>query len=43
MNLKDNNRFIEIRAAYALNRIYNYVNKKNFKELNIEVIKARIP
>ena len=32
MNLKDNNRFIEIRAAYALNRIYNYVNKKNFKE-----------
>lgn len=32
MNLKDNDRIIEVRAAYALNRIYNYVNKKNFKE-----------
>jgi len=32
MNLKDNARIIEVRTAYALNRIYNYVNKKNFKE-----------
>lgn len=32
MNLKDNDRLIEVRTAYALNRIYNYVNKKNFKE-----------
>lgn len=30
--LKDNKRIIEIRAAYALNRIYNYINRKNFKE-----------
>lgn len=30
--LKDNKRFIEIRTAYILNRIYNYVNRKNFKE-----------
>jgi hypothetical protein len=32
MDLKDNDRIIEVRAAYALNRIYNYVNRKNFKE-----------
>lgn len=32
MDLKDNARIIEVRTAYALNRIYNYVNKKNFKE-----------
>ena len=32
MELKDNARIIEVRTAYALNRIYNYVNKKNFKE-----------
>lgn len=32
MTLKDNDRMIEVRTAYALNRIYNYINKKNFKE-----------
>ena len=32
MTLKDNDRIIEVRTSYALNRIYNYVNKKNFKE-----------
>lgn len=32
MELKDNPRIIEVRTAYALNRIYNYVNRKNFKE-----------
>lgn len=32
MTLKDNDRIIEVRTAYALNRIYNYINKKNFKE-----------
>lgn len=30
--LKDTKRLIEVRTAYALNRIYNYVNRKNFKE-----------
>jgi hypothetical protein len=30
--LKLNRRLIEVRTAYALNRIYNYVNRKNFKE-----------
>ena len=30
--LKQNKRLIEVRTAYALNRIYNYVNRKNFKE-----------
>lgn len=32
MELKDNERLIEVRTAYALNRIYNYVNRKHFKE-----------
>lgn len=31
-DLKNNERLIEVRTAYALNRIYNYVNRKNFKE-----------
>lgn len=30
--LKTNKRLIEVRTAYALNRIYNYINRKNFKE-----------
>ena len=30
--LKSNKRLIEVRTAYALNRIYNYVNRKNFKD-----------
>lgn len=30
--LKNNRRLIEVRTAYTLNRIYNYVNRKNFKE-----------
>lgn len=30
--LKENKRIIELRTAYALNRIYNYINRKNFKE-----------
>lgn len=30
--LKSNRRLIEVRAAYTLNRIYNYINRKNFKE-----------
>ena len=30
--IKQNKRLIEVRTAYALNRIYNYVNRKNFKE-----------
>lgn len=30
--LKLNRRLIEVRAAYTLNRIYNYINRKNFKE-----------
>ena len=32
MSLKTNNRIVEIRTAYALNRVYNYVNRKKFKE-----------
>ena len=30
--LKYNRRLIEVRTAYTLNRIYNYINRKNFKE-----------
>lgn len=30
--LKSNRRLIEVRTAYTLNRIYNYINRKNFKE-----------
>ena len=29
--LKENKRIIELRTAYALNRIYNYINRKNLK------------
>lgn len=32
MDYKNNDRVIEVRAAYALNRIYNYVNRRNFKD-----------
>lgn len=35
MDLKNNERLIEVRTAYALNRIYNYKNRKNFKEHSI--------
>ena len=32
MDLKTNDRIIEVRTAYALNRIFNYINRKKFKE-----------
>lgn len=32
MDYKNNDRVIEVRTSYALNRIYNYVNRRNFKE-----------